>query len=76
MTQNDRCISFLPLSHITARHLDYALLYRGAVLAYVPEIGRLIKAMVEVKPTVFVAVPRVYEKVRQSVEQKSAAARR
>jgi long-chain acyl-CoA synthetase len=70
----DRCISFLPLSHITARHLDYALLYRGAVLAYVPEIGRLLKAMQDVKPTVFVAVPRVYEKVRQSVEQKSAAA--
>ncbi|HXB61427.1 MAG TPA: long-chain fatty acid--CoA ligase [Acidobacteriaceae bacterium] len=70
---NDVCISFLPLSHITARHLDYALLYRGAVLAYVPEVGRLIKAMQEVKPTVFVAVPRVYEKVRQSVEQKSAA---
>jgi long-chain acyl-CoA synthetase len=70
---SDRCISFLPLSHITARHLDYALLFRGSVLAYVPEIGRLIKAMVEVKPTVFVAVPRVYEKVRQSVQQKSAA---
>ncbi len=71
---DDRCISFLPLSHITARHLDYALLYRGAVLAYVPEIGRLMKAMLDVKPTVFVAVPRVYEKVRQSVQQKSAAA--
>ena len=70
---SDRCISFLPLSHITARHLDYALLFRGSVLAYVPEIGRLIKAMQEVKPTVFVAVPRVYEKVRQSVQQKSAA---
>jgi long-chain acyl-CoA synthetase len=70
---DDRCISFLPLSHITARHLDYALLFRGSVLAYVPEIGRLLKAMVEVKPTVFVAVPRVYEKVRQSVQQKSAA---
>lgn len=71
---DDKCISFLPLSHITARHLDYALLFRGSVLAYVPEIGRLIKAMLEVKPTVFVAVPRVYEKVRQSVQQKSAAA--
>jgi len=72
--ETDVCISFLPLSHITARHLDYAMMLHGAVLAYVPEIGRLVKAMAEVKPTVFVAVPRVYEKVRQTVQQKSAAA--
>ncbi|HEY0307292.1 MAG TPA: long-chain fatty acid--CoA ligase [Acidobacteriaceae bacterium] len=71
-TGDDVSISFLPLSHITARHLDYALLYRGCVLAYCPDFNRLLTAMAEVKPTVFVAVPRVYEKVRQAVEQKSA----
>jgi len=72
--ETDVCISFLPLSHITARHLDYAMLMHGAVLAYCPEFGRLVKAMAEVKPTVFVAVPRVYEKVRQTVEGRTAAA--
>ena len=72
-TGDDLSISFLPLSHITARHLDYALLYRGCVLAYCPEFSRLLHAMQQVKPTVFVAVPRVYEKVRQAVEQKAAA---
>jgi long-chain acyl-CoA synthetase len=72
-TGDDVSISFLPLSHITARHLDYALLYRGCVLAYCPEFGRLLHSMEQLKPTVFVAVPRVYEKVRQAVEQKSSA---
>ena len=73
-TAEDVSISFLPLSHITARHLDYALLFRGAVLAYCPEVGRLVRIMPQVKPTIFVAVPRVYEKVRQGVEGKAAAA--
>jgi long-chain acyl-CoA synthetase len=40
-----------------------ALLYRGATLAYVPFIEQLPKALLEVRPTLVVAVPRVYEKV-------------
>jgi long-chain acyl-CoA synthetase len=31
-------VSFLPLSHVTARHADFALLYRGVTLAYCPFI--------------------------------------
>ena len=68
----DCCISFLPLSHVTARHVDYALMYQGAVLAYCPKFEMLPSAMKAVRPTVFVAVPRVYEKIRQGVEAKSA----
>jgi long-chain acyl-CoA synthetase len=66
--QSDSSISFLPLSHITARHLDLALLYRGATLAYVPFIEQLPKALLEVRPTYVVAVPRVYEKVYARVD--------
>jgi long-chain acyl-CoA synthetase len=65
---SDTSISFLPLSHITARHLDLALLYRGATLAYVPFIEQLPKALLEVRPTYVVAVPRVYEKVYARVD--------
>ena len=68
----DSCISFLPLSHVTARHLDYALMCHGAKLAYCPKLDLLPPAMKAVKPTIFVAVPRVYEKIRQAVEAKSA----
>jgi long-chain acyl-CoA synthetase len=69
----DTCISFLPLSHVTARHLDYALLCYGVKLAYCPKFDLLPTAMKAVQPTIFVAVPRVYEKIRQAVEGKSAA---
>jgi long-chain acyl-CoA synthetase len=73
LTGKDSCISFLPLSHVTARHLDYAMLLHGAKLAYCPKFEHLPAAMKAVQPTVFVAVPRVYEKIRQAVEGRSAA---
>jgi long-chain acyl-CoA synthetase len=65
-------VSFLPLSHVTARHVDFALLYRGVVLAYCSDIARLAQVLAEVQPVIFVAVPRVYEKIRQQVILKAA----
>jgi long-chain acyl-CoA synthetase len=69
---DDSCISFLPLSHITARHLDYAIYTRQATVAYLPGFDKLPAAMTAVKPTVIVAVPRVYEKFRQEVERRAS----
>jgi long-chain acyl-CoA synthetase len=65
-------ISFLPLSHVTARHADFALLYRGVTLAYCPFFEQLPQILQEVRPTIFVAVPRVYEKMYLQVEQKAS----
>ena len=72
-TSQDACISFLPLSHITARALDYVMFFSGAQVAYCSKFDGLPQAMKTIRPTVFVGVPRVYEKIRQAVEQKSAA---
>lgn len=72
ISQNDSCISFLPLSHITARHLDYAIYTKQATVAYCPGFEKLPAALKEVKPTVLVAVPRVFEKVRQEAERQSS----
>ena len=69
----DCCISFLPLSHVTARHTDYALLCHGVKLAYCAKFDQLAAAMKVVRPTVFLAVPRVYEKIRHAVQGKSSA---
>jgi long-chain acyl-CoA synthetase len=66
-TKDELSVSFLPLSHVTARHVDFALLYRGVVLAYCPDIARLGQALAEVQPNIFIGVPRVYEKIRQQV---------
>jgi long-chain acyl-CoA synthetase len=65
------CISFLPLSHITARALDYAIFTFQATIAYCPSFELLAQTIQEVKPTIFVSVPRVYEKIRQAVEQRA-----
>jgi long-chain acyl-CoA synthetase len=69
--KGDSVISFLPLSHALARHLDYAIAAHGGVIAYLPSFDRLPVAMKDVKPTIFLAVPRVFEKVRQAVEGKA-----
>jgi long-chain acyl-CoA synthetase len=76
LDKEDLCISFLPLSHVTARHLDYALLNAGVLVAYCPVIEELPQAMKEVRPTVIVAVPRVYEKVYNQVQNKSHGIKR
>lgn len=65
-------VSFLPLSHVTARHVDFAMLYHGVTLAYCPDITQLAQALAEVQPVIFVGVPRVYEKIRQQVVVKAA----
>jgi long-chain acyl-CoA synthetase len=67
----DACISFLPLSHITARALDYVMYYSGAQVAYCSQFDKLPQAMREIRPTVIVGVPRVYEKIRQEVERRA-----
>jgi len=71
-TKEEVSVSFLPLSHVTARHVDFALLYRGVVLAYCPDIAQLAQALAEVQPAIFIGVPRVYEKIRQQVILKAA----
>ena len=62
-------VSFLPLCHITARHVDFSMLYHGVTLAYCPFIEQLPQALLEVKPSLFVAVPRVYEKIYAQTER-------
>ena len=74
--KDDLCVSFLPLSHVTARHLDYALINAGVPLAYCPVIDELPQVMQEVHPTLIVAVPRVYEKVYNTVQNKAHGLKR
>jgi len=65
----DISVSFLPLSHITARHVDFAQLYGGVTLAYCPVIEDLPRVMKQIRPTIFIAVPRVYEKIYNGVQR-------
>ncbi len=66
------CVSFLPLSHVTARCVDLALLYSEVTLAHLPKIDQLPQAFLEIQPHIVLSVPRVYEKVYAQVELKAS----
>jgi long-chain acyl-CoA synthetase len=68
----DALISFLPLSHVTARALDYVMFSHGVQVAYCSKFDKLPQAMYEIHPTIFVGVPRVFEKIREEAERRAA----
>ena len=68
-----RCISYLPLPHIFERMFDYLLAYCNCQIAYCSQMDKLAAMMLHFRPTEFIGVPRVYEKIRAGVEQKSSA---
>ena len=62
--ENDVLLSFLPLSHVFERMAGYYIaLASGAAIAYAESIDTVGDNMVEVKPTLMVSVPRLYEKI-------------
>ena len=66
------CVSFLPLSHVTARCVDLGLLYSGVTLAHLSQLDQLSQALLEVRPRILLSVPRVYEKVHTQAELQAA----
>ncbi len=62
-------ISFLPLTHVFARMLQYAYMYRGVSIYFVHP-DDLVDALPRVRPTVFASVPRVLEKVYAGIKKK------
>lgn len=60
---NDHALSFLPLSHIFERMGAYFLFASGCCIAYAESIDTVAADMVDVKPTLMMAVPRLYEKI-------------
>ena len=70
--QGMRCVSFLPLSHVTARSVDMGMLFSGVTLAHLPQLDKLPQALLEVRPHVLLSVPRVYEKVHAQVDLQAA----
>ncbi|MEO8197242.1 MAG: long-chain fatty acid--CoA ligase [Thermoanaerobaculia bacterium] len=67
-------LSFLPLSHSFERLVDYCFFYKGITIAYAESVQTVAANLLEVKPHVFVAVPRVYEKVMARVFENATGA--
>lgn len=61
---DDILLSFLPLSHIFERTVGYYLpICNGALIAFADSIEKVPENMVELRPTVMVCVPRLFEKI-------------
>lgn len=67
---DDVQLSFLPLSHVYERIFDYTAIFHGVAIAYLERIEDLAKALVEVRPTIAAAVPRVFEKTYANILEK------
>jgi long-chain acyl-CoA synthetase len=59
----DECLSMLPLSHSYERMVDYTLFQAGVIINYAESFDTVAANLAEVKPTVVLSVPRLYEKV-------------
>jgi len=71
----DRLVSYLPLSHIAEQVASHLLsLATGACVHFVPSLEKLPETLHEVRPQVFLGVPRVWEKIQSGIETKGAEA--
>jgi long-chain acyl-CoA synthetase len=61
--ERDVALSFLPLSHIFERMGDYWFFATGTTIAYVESFDLVPTAMQEVRPSIALSVPRLYEKM-------------
>lgn len=60
---DDETLSFLPLSHVFQRMVDYLLFSLGCTINYARSMELVAEDLKLVRPTVVVSVPRLYEKV-------------
>ena len=70
-TQNPGTLLFLPLAHVFARIIQVGCLEGGIVLGHCGDLNALLPALASFRPTFILAVPRVFEKVYNSAEQKA-----
>ncbi len=61
--EGDVALSFLPLSHIFERTGDYFIFSHGVPIAYAEGIDTVPLNMTEIKPSIMMSVPRLYEKI-------------
>jgi long-chain acyl-CoA synthetase len=59
----DECLSMLPLSHVYERMVGYVMFRSGVVINYAESFDAVAQNLQDVRPTVVLSVPRLYEKV-------------
>jgi long-chain acyl-CoA synthetase len=73
ITSKDTALSFLPLCHVFERMGGHYLMLRhGVTIAYAESVDKVPANVLEVKPTIMLSVPRLYEKMYARVGEKVA----
>ncbi len=73
---DERCLLFLPLAHSLAKIIMLVCMEHGITCAFSPDIAKLVEELGMTKPTLVVAVPRVFEKVFNSAQHKAHSERK
>ncbi len=74
VSETDTSIAFLPLSHVLERTWSFYIMHSGAQNVYVENPKLIMDVIAEIKPTVFVAVPRLYEKIHSTIHSRLESA--
>lgn len=73
VAREDQFLSFLPLSHMLERTVGYYIpIMAGACVAFVRSIDLLAEDLQEVKPTILITVPRIFERIYNKMTLKLA----
>ncbi len=75
-TDDAGTLLFLPLAHVFARIIEVGCIEAGVVLGHCGDLDALLPALAAFRPTFILAVPRVFEKVYNSAEQKAVSERK
>jgi long-chain acyl-CoA synthetase len=76
-TEQDRFLSFLPLSHTFERTAGYYLpIAAGSCVAYARSVQQLSEDLLSQRPTVLISVPRIYERVHAKLQEALAGSPR
>ncbi|KAA3436892.1 AMP-dependent synthetase/ligase [Rufibacter hautae] len=67
-----RAISFLPLNHAFERMATYCFIYASVSVYYAESMDSIAENLREVKPTIFTTVPRLLEKVYETIVRKGS----
>lgn len=62
-----RALSFLPISHVYERMINYIYQYKGISIYYAENIGTIARDAQDIKPHIFGAVPRLLESVYDKI---------
>jgi long-chain acyl-CoA synthetase len=63
----DVILSFLPLSHVLERMTTFSWIYKGASIYYAESIETVAENLLEVRPTIMISVPRLFDKIYAKV---------